>query len=175
MYQDWTCFPKRHSLTARNRNTQDQSWTLIPSAFSPSLTSSVLQCQADFLSPTSSPASAITGTRPELGGELAAQGLRMCLALPWQELVLAVEAIAWWPRACGLLYSWGGELAPLRSHCRTNSPFGVMGLREGSVWLSNFAWEAGRRRETVVRHYRKILPKKAKTEERGTPTMNLSQ
>lgn len=37
-----------------------------------------------------------------LGGELAAEGLRTCLALSWQELVLAVAAIAWWPRACGL-------------------------------------------------------------------------
>lgn len=36
-----------------------------------------------------------------LGGELAAQGLRTCLALSWQEPVLAMAAIAWWPCACG--------------------------------------------------------------------------
>ena len=37
-----------------------------------------------------------------LGADLTVQGLGMCLALPWQELVLAVAAIVWWPRACGL-------------------------------------------------------------------------
>lgn len=47
--------------------------------------------------------------------------------------------------------------------------------RAGSVRLSEFAWEAGRRRQTVERHYIKISPKTAKTEEKGTSTMNVPQ
>jgi len=66
-------------------------------------------------------------------------------------------------------------LAPLNSHYGTNSPSGVTGLWEGSPWLPDFAGEAGRRRQAVVRHCIKRCPKTAKTEEKGTSTLNISQ
>lgn len=57
------------------------------------------------------------------GSELAAQALRMYLALAWWVLVLPTAGKTWWPCVCVLLHQLhpgntrGQELAPLHGHC----------------------------------------------------------
>ena len=118
-----------------------------------------------------------------LGGELASQGLRAGLALPWQELVLAVAATAWWPRACGLpcagfaLGASGTEgwHPYVVTAGKKPSPSGITALREGRVRLPNFAWEAGRRRQAVIGKLMKIAQSRPQNRgERDTPITDIA-